>query len=67
MTANDLPPILTAQHIADFLMISRQRVYELMQLHKAHGGIPNFQIGATRRVDRDEFLAWIEKRKAATP
>lgn len=67
MTAHNLPPVLVAQQIADFLMISRKRVYELLQLHKEHGGIPNFQIGASRRVDRDDFLAWIETRKAATP
>ncbi|EGO65398.1 hypothetical protein ALO_02251 [Acetonema longum DSM 6540] len=44
-TAEQLPDILTAQHIADYLHISRRRVYELMDLNPGAGGIPNFSIG----------------------
>lgn len=60
---NDLPEILTAQHIATYLGISRRRVYELFQTTPKHGGIPNFDIGASKRVERKDFLAWIEARK----
>jgi len=63
MKKNDLPDILTAQHIADYLKISRRRVYELFQLRPEHGGIPNLEIGASKRVDKVDFLNWIEKQK----
>lgn len=59
-----LPDTLTALHVSQFLGISRRRVYELFQLHKEHGGIPNFKIGASKRVDKQDFKAWIEKKKA---
>ncbi len=58
-----LPEILTAQLIADYLGISRRRVYELFQTVPKHGGIPNFDIGASKRVEKKDFLAWIEARK----
>lgn len=63
MDKNELPDILTAQHIATFLKISRRRVYELFQLKPEHGGIPNFDIGASKRVDKIDFFVWIEKQK----
>jgi hypothetical protein len=59
----DLPDILTAQHISDFLCISRTRVYELFQRIPAAGGIPNFDIGLSKRVERQDFLNWIQARK----
>lgn len=59
-----LPEILTAQIIASYLQISRRRVYELFQLHQEHGGIPNFQIGISKRVDKSDFKMWLTQRKA---
>ncbi|WP_411734993.1 helix-turn-helix domain-containing protein [Paenibacillus sp. M2] len=61
---NELPEILSAQNIADYLSISRPRVYELFQIKNSSGGIPNFSIGATRRVVKIDFINWIEKLKA---
>lgn len=60
---NELPDILTAQNIADYLGISRRRVYELFQLKPRAGGIPNFDIGLSKRAEKKDFLAWIEARK----
>lgn len=62
-TIETLPEILTAQHISDFLIISRRRVYELFQIKPAAGGIPNFEIGLSKRVDKQDFLRWIKARK----
>ncbi len=59
----NLPDILTAQHIADYLCISRRRVYELFQTYPEHGGIPCFCIGASKRVDKPDFLNWLEAKK----
>ena len=59
----DMPEILTAQDIADYLKISRRRVYELFQLSPDIGGIPNFEIGLSKRVMKEDFLGWLEQRK----
>lgn len=60
---DELPEILTAQNIADYLVISRQRVYELFQLKPGSGGIPNFEIGLSKRAEKKDFIKWIEDRK----
>ena len=62
MMTDQLPDILTAQNIADYLGISRRRVYELFQMTPEHGGIPNFDIGMSKRVRKEDFLRWIERR-----
>lgn len=62
---NELPNILTAQDIADYLRIGRKRVYELMDLSPEHGGIPTFNVGRSRRVERKDFERWIEARKVS--
>lgn len=65
MGEQKLPQILTAQHIANYLGISRRRVYELFQLSEEAGGIKCFQIGTSKRVDREDFFKWIERKKEA--
>lgn len=62
-TWESLPDALTAAHISQFLGISRRRVYELFQISVKYGGIPNFEIGASKRVDKSDFKVWIEQRK----
>ncbi|MEK4750432.1 helix-turn-helix domain-containing protein [Niallia sp. FSL W8-0177] len=58
-TWESLPDTLTALHIAQFLGISRRRVYELFLTHVEHGGIPNFAIGTSKRVEKSDFKKWI--------
>lgn len=65
LTLETLPEIITAQHIADYLSISRRRVYELFQLKPEAGGITNFEIGFSKRVKKVDFINWIEARKQA--
>lgn len=62
-TWESLPDTLTAQHISQFLGISRRRVYELFQIHPDFGGIPNFEIGASKRVEKTDFKIWITLKK----
>jgi len=61
---NELPEILTAQIIATYLGISRRKVYELFQTVPKRGGIPNFDIGASKRVEKKDFTHWIEDQKS---
>lgn len=65
MRIEDMPDILTAQNIADYLGISRRRVYELFQLKPELGGIPNFDIGFSKRVRKQDFIEWIDQRVQA--
>jgi len=65
MRWDDLPDVLTAQHIADYEGISRRRVYELFQTSPDYGGIPNYEIGTSKRVEKVDFAAWKESKKAA--
>lgn len=63
MSKDDLPEILTAQDIANYLRISRGSVYELLKLKPEHGGITNIAIGLSKRVEKKDFIKWIEDRK----
>ncbi|MCM2591446.1 helix-turn-helix domain-containing protein [Rossellomorea marisflavi] len=62
-TWSSLPDTLTAAHISEFLGISRKTVYELFKLSTEHGGIPNFEIGASKRVEKSDLEAWIQAQK----
>lgn len=62
-TWESLPDTLTAQHISEFLGISRRRVYELFHVNVKDGGIPNFKIGATKRVEKADLKHWITLKK----
>ncbi|AJD83045.1 hypothetical protein [Paenibacillus larvae] len=59
---DELPDILTALLIANYLGISRRRVYELFKLNPEYGGIPNFQIGKTKFAHKDDLTQWIENK-----
>ncbi|MDQ0878970.1 hypothetical protein QFZ77_007629 [Paenibacillus sp. V4I3] len=54
--------ILTAQMIADHQQQSRRKAYELMATPPEHRGIPCYNIGATKRVRKVDYLRWMEKR-----
>lgn len=62
MKIEDLPQILTAQQISDYLHISRRRVYELMDLQE----FPVICIGASKRVDKADFKSWLQAKKKQT-
>lgn len=57
-----MPEILTAQQIANYLSISRRRVYELFQTKPECGGIPNFEVGKSKRFYKYDFTQWIENK-----
>lgn len=60
---DSLPDFLTAQNVADYISISRRRVYELFQLPADRGGIPCIEIGTTKRVDKRDLIKWLESKK----
>jgi excisionase family DNA binding protein len=59
----ELPDILTSKQVADFLGISRGRIYEYCQMNPEVGGIESFTIGRSRKIEKANLIRWIEKRK----
>lgn len=62
-TLEELPDILSAQHISNYLGVSRTTVYTLFQTNPDRGGIPSFNVGNSKRADKSDFIRWIEARK----
>lgn len=54
----DLPPVLSVQEVAEYLRISKQKIYEMCRVY---GGefFPSFKIGNRFRINRDEFIEWL--------
>jgi excisionase family DNA binding protein len=65
MTLDSLPEILTADHMAKYLGLSRRVIYDLMKTKPEAGGIPSFNIGYSVRVEKSDFIAWVKERKKA--
>jgi len=63
ITFEELPDILTARHIAEYLSLSKQRVYELLRISDEIGGIPSFNICRSVRVEKNKFILWLEKQQ----
>lgn len=59
MSIDDLPVMLTVEEAAAFLRIGRSAAFRQAELFRATAGregIPNYRIGRTLRVPRDELL-----------
>jgi excisionase family DNA binding protein len=65
LVLDELPEVLTPQHCADYLRISRRRVYEFCQLTPEAGGIPSWRIGASWKIDKEDLIRWKEDQKKA--
>lgn len=61
---DDMPDVMSAQHIANIMGISRKTVYELFEIKPEHGGIPNYPIGVSKRADKVDVIAWKDNLKA---
>ena len=59
---DQLPDILTADHIAKYVRISKWRVYELMKISAEVGGIPVKCFGKTKRVLKSDLVKWLEEK-----
>jgi excisionase family DNA binding protein len=56
-----LPPVLTAQDIQIYLNISKSKAYDLFK----EKGFPTMVIGGNKRVNKDDFLHWLENQKTS--
>ncbi len=57
----ELPDVLTAVELSDFLSISRRRAYELMDVSQDIGGIPCLKFGKSKRVLKADLKEWLTK------
>ncbi|MEK4882669.1 MULTISPECIES: helix-turn-helix domain-containing protein [Paenibacillus] len=63
LLVEDLPDVCTPQICADFLGVSRNRIYELCQLSPEVNGIPSYTIGGSRKIDKSDLLLWKEAQR----
>lgn len=55
----NLPPVLTAKDIQKYLNVSQSKAYEIFNAK----GFPTIIIGGNKRVNKDDFLNWLECQK----
>lgn len=55
---NELPLVLNAKDLTDVLGIAIASAYELMH----EKDFPAFRVGSRLLVDREKFIAWIDKK-----
>lgn len=53
----ELPMVLSAREVADYIGLAMANVYELIK----RVDFPAFRIGKRVFIPRDQFLAWIDK------
>jgi excisionase family DNA binding protein len=53
--------MMTVRQVAELLGVHENWVYD----QAASGQLPSYKIGGTRRIDRDEFRAWIAEHREA--
>ena len=54
----ELGPILTVPETAEYLKLSRSKVYNLVQKNR----IPHIKIGKNVRIRREDLLVWLDKK-----
>lgn len=55
----DFPVVMTAEHVATILGISKWSAYEVMETK----GFPLVRIGRLKRVQREAFFQWLQSQK----
>jgi glycyl-tRNA synthetase beta subunit len=56
----DYPVILTAEHVAEILEISKQVAYEVMESQD----FPLIRVNRFKRVNREAFFRWLDSKAA---
>lgn len=60
ISLEDMPDLITADDIANYLGIHRDTVYHLLKLKPDYGGIKNFKVGALYRIFKVDFIKWMD-------
>lgn len=59
LTFDELPDVLTAKDIAEYLQSSTRQVYNWFAQEPESGGIKNFRKGKMCRAFKDDFAVWL--------
>lgn len=59
MEKKDLPILLTAEHVAEILGVSKRVAYDIMD----ETGFPLIKIRRSKKVNREDFFNWLEQKK----
>lgn len=61
INSEDLPELMTVNHLCAFLSVSRNKGYDIMN----EADFPSFKLGEKLlRVHRDDFLKWVSEKRA---
>lgn len=60
---DELPDVLTAEILAQFLSLSKRRIYELMDINVNAGGLPCLRIVRSKRVLKTDLIKWLENNR----
>lgn len=56
MNTTDYPIVLTAEHVAEIMGVSKRIAYEVME----QPGFPLIRVGRLKKVNREAFEAWMK-------
>jgi excisionase family DNA binding protein len=60
MKLDDLPEILSASMVGDYLGVDRKVIYDLLNNKPEYGGMISFRVGSQRRIRKDDLVNWID-------
>ncbi|MFT8319297.1 MAG: helix-turn-helix domain-containing protein [Bacillus sp. (in: firmicutes)] len=61
MEKKDFPLMMTANEISQILGVSKRVAYEIMD----EKDFPLIRVRRTKRVNRDDFFKWLDKKKVS--
>ena len=61
MKADELPDILSALAVGEYLGVDRKVIYDLLNAKPEYGGLKSFRVGSQRRIRKVDLFQWIEK------
>jgi hypothetical protein len=65
MSIEEMPDVITAQHIGGHLGISVTQAYILLRTSEDAGGIKSFKIGKPVRAHKSDYVKWFNKTSKA--
>jgi excisionase family DNA binding protein len=56
----DLPEIMSAAMVGEYLGVDRKVIYDLLNNKSEYGGLISFRVGTQRRIRKDDLMNWID-------
>jgi hypothetical protein len=61
MSIEEMPDVITAQHIGGHLGMSAKAAYNLLHLSPDVGGIRSFNVGKLVRAHKSDYIKWFNQ------